>query len=326
MDIDFHFGTIYVLSRWAGFDSYNAKVIATSSQFVDDNYSGDLELVEKAEKTIGKEIIRYSGHELWENIAEKGNEQVWIPFHFLPALEGESETQQLICKKNSCLAQQLSSKLANVSIDDADFCFKLGIGLHVYADTWAHQKFAGITDLINWVGELEFSSLSTDAWSTIETLGKSIFLDIFHPLGHAGAVHVPDMPYVQWKCSEKFTDGRNNWDECIEAAHAIFKIMVQCRKRTDIQDLTENQEKVLLDAFKTIENQDYNLRNDEWINRIHNGEFCFTDFCEDDKHVDYNKFFVLCDMDYPEQFYNALNEHYEWVKSKLLEAHINVLQ
>jgi len=30
MDIDFHFGTIYVLSRWAGFDSYNAKVIATS--------------------------------------------------------------------------------------------------------------------------------------------------------------------------------------------------------------------------------------------------------------------------------------------------------
>lgn len=37
MDIDFHFGTIYVLSRWAGIDSNSSKIIANSSQFVDDN-------------------------------------------------------------------------------------------------------------------------------------------------------------------------------------------------------------------------------------------------------------------------------------------------
>ena len=37
MDLDYHFGTVYVLSRWADFGSFNARTIAASSQLVDDN-------------------------------------------------------------------------------------------------------------------------------------------------------------------------------------------------------------------------------------------------------------------------------------------------
>ena len=71
MDIDFHFGTIYVLSRWAGFESDTAKIIATSSQLVDDNVSG---------KVPGFKFDdipqRFSGHELWQNLREKSNVEV----------------------------------------------------------------------------------------------------------------------------------------------------------------------------------------------------------------------------------------------------------
>ena len=38
MDLDYHFGTVYVLSRWADFGSFNARTIAASSQLVDDNF------------------------------------------------------------------------------------------------------------------------------------------------------------------------------------------------------------------------------------------------------------------------------------------------
>ena len=38
MDLDYHFGTVYVLSRWAGFGSFNSRTIAASSQLVDDNF------------------------------------------------------------------------------------------------------------------------------------------------------------------------------------------------------------------------------------------------------------------------------------------------
>ena len=38
MDIDFHYGTIYVLARWAKFCAANSHIIASSSQLVDDNF------------------------------------------------------------------------------------------------------------------------------------------------------------------------------------------------------------------------------------------------------------------------------------------------
>ena len=38
MDIDFHYGTVYVLARWAKFGSENANLIASASQLVDDNF------------------------------------------------------------------------------------------------------------------------------------------------------------------------------------------------------------------------------------------------------------------------------------------------
>lgn len=61
MDLDFHFSTVYVLSRWADFGSNSSRIIATSSQLVDDNFDSTLFSDEEEEKNIAKGIqVRYS--------------------------------------------------------------------------------------------------------------------------------------------------------------------------------------------------------------------------------------------------------------------------
>lgn len=150
MDLDYHYGAIYVMSRWAKFCSANANIIATSCQLVDDNYDqnpfSDAGEVADMENGIN---VRYSAQNMLGNVTSKGNKEIWIPFHFLPGLEGETEEEKLVCKKDSVLAQKLADRLLQTTLDNSDFGFRLGIGLHAYADSWAYQGFSGLKDSIN---------------------------------------------------------------------------------------------------------------------------------------------------------------------------------
>ena len=97
MDLDYHFGTVYVLSRWADFGSFNARTIAASSQLVDDNFDTTPFSDAEEKKNIARGIqVRYSCQNVWGNISGKGNEDIWIPFHFLPGLQGETEAEKLV--------------------------------------------------------------------------------------------------------------------------------------------------------------------------------------------------------------------------------------
>ncbi len=320
MDIDFHFSTIYVLSRWAGFGAYNAKVIAAASEFVDDNISDDIKIWSTAKEVTPNGVIRYSGHDLWENLFnEEGNEQVWIPYHFLPGLEGETEQDKLICKKHGVLAKELAERMQAISLDDPDYAFKLGIACHVFADTWAHQEFAGITSLSNVVKDLVVDLFDGSGWKSLEELEEeitSIGMDLASPLGHAAAIHWPDRPFAKWKSNIKFPEGRDNTAEFMEASQEIYGIMasLQCLPSTD---LPEDKKALLFQTFQEIKDSDPEDRNTKWLKKIHNNEFQFTDFGEEDAKLEYHKYFILSDKDYPKQFYDALDEHYDWVKGRL---------
>jgi|GEM_PF-4874734 hypothetical protein len=54
MDLDFHFSTVYVLSHWADFGSNSSRIIATSSQLVDDNFDSTPFSDEEEEKILLK--------------------------------------------------------------------------------------------------------------------------------------------------------------------------------------------------------------------------------------------------------------------------------
>ena len=331
MDLDYHYGTIYVLSRWAKFCSANANIIATSSQFVDDNYDNNPFSDEEEKANIAQGVrVRYSCQNIWGNVTGKGNCEVWIPFHSLPGLTGESNDEKLVCKKNSVLAEKLATRLLQTTLDNSDFGFRLGIGLHVYADTWAHQEFAGINATLNKVQSLIFARQGSTLEKAIgELIGSdsvlSKIVEMMNPLGHAAAVHCPDMPFLWWKSGEHFKDGRKNWDEFMEASEEIFRLLqsVSCEPVTG---LSERQKNLLMICFKGIQSEDINARYEEWLQRIQRNYFEFEDFNDEDAAVSYSSGTILNDINFRRQFYDELNDHFNWVRTELLAAGLDVLK
>ena len=126
MDIDYHFCTMYVLSRWADFGSANAKIIATSAQLVDDNMDDNPFSDQAEEEAKAQGIrIRYSSQHIWNNITGKGNLEVWVPFHFLPGLQGDTTDEKLICRKHSTLSKALGERLLETTLDNSQFAFRV---------------------------------------------------------------------------------------------------------------------------------------------------------------------------------------------------------
>ncbi len=329
MDIDFHFATIYVLSRWANFGPTSSKIIATCSELVDDNFDSTPFSDEEEEKNLAAGIkVRYSCQNVWGNLSGKGNEDIWIPFHFLPGLQGETEEEQLICKKHSVLSEALQDRLEETTLDNSNYVFRLGIGLHVFADTWAHQEFAGINNAVNSVKDLLFTTQGSMIEKVLDDVLDSkiisTLLDTVLPLGHAAAVHCPDMPYLWWKSGERFTDGRKNWDEFIDAASECYEIL-QKVSGVEMTGLTEVQRNKLEHCFKTIQSDDIEERFNKWMDLIHHNFFGFDYFDEEDKNLSYQISYIFDDIDFRKQFYDEINDHYEWVKGKLEENGIDRL-
>jgi len=333
MDIDFHYDTIYVLARWAKFGSYNANLIATASQMVDDNFDSNPFSDEEEEQNIAAGInIRYSCQNIWNNVTGKGNAEIWVPFHFLPGLEGDNDADKLICKKHSELSRKLEARLRAISLDNGNFPFRLGIGLHVLADTWAHQEFAGINNTINKVQDLIFTSQGSLVKKVLSDLGSKKFdlnisklLTELMPLGHAAAVHCPDIPYLWWETKERFLGGRKNWDEFMEACEEIFQLLqeVSCEPVTGLSD---EQKKLLYRCFKGIQYEDCEERHNVWLKRIHKNWFQFEDFDEADETCAYNTATIFEDMDFRAPFYDEINDHFDWVLDELEEHDMFVLK
>ena len=331
MDLDYHYATIYVLSRWAKFGSANSHLIATSSQLVDDNYDQNPFSDKEEKENIANGVrVRYSCQNVWGNMTGKGNCEVWVPFHFLPGLEGEDNDEKLVCKKNSELAEKLAERLLDTDLDNSDFPFKLGVGLHVYADTWAHQEFAGINAALNKVQSLLFANQGSVIEKAIgELIGANTALnkmvEMTNPLGHVAAVHCPDMPFLWWRSGDHFKEGRKNWDEFMEASEKIFRILqsVSCEPVTG---LSERQQELLVQCFKGIQSDDIDVRYKEWIKRIHDNFFEIEDFNEEDAEVEYSPGVIMGDLNFRTQFYEEINNHFDWVRDELLEAGIDVLK
>ena len=192
------------------------------------------------------------------------------------------------------MAKRLKYRLYDTTLDNSNYVFRLGVGMHVLADTWAHQEFAGINNAVNQVKDLLFSTQGSMVEKMLDEMLDSTFLskvlDLVMPLGHAAAVHCPDMPYLWWKSGERFTGGRKNWDEFMDASEELYAI----------------------------------LQHVSGV-RIRENFFDFKDFDDGDKNVEYSIGLILDDMNWRKQFYDEINDHFFWVKQKLEENGIDRL-
>jgi hypothetical protein len=207
MQIDMHLYGVYALARAAGIKDRIAWQIAFSSQFVDDSLE-DKEVVVSNDYAV---LPILTSHKFLDfKIAEKGEQwQVWIPFHFLPGNEPESGTfiEKLICRKNSKVAR----KMLNNSLDKKNcelWPHLIGVTAHVFADTFSHNGFIGISDESNRVKTDTIKIRNVGTHHIKSALRQE--LDRFIggiaqlvPMGHGAVATHPDIPFLSWEYKYK---------------------------------------------------------------------------------------------------------------------------
>lgn len=145
MQSDIHYYGVYCLARAAGIKKTSAKTIAYTSQYVDDSSVREITDHEDGSKIISVATAHHATD--IKNIDHDDQRYVWVPFHFLPGGRGESFTEKLLCRKNSPIAKEMVSNCINqYSNYELEL---LGITAHVYADTFAHYGFSGVSSRRN---------------------------------------------------------------------------------------------------------------------------------------------------------------------------------
>ncbi|CAB3784619.1 DUF6765 family protein [Paraburkholderia fynbosensis] len=279
MNIDFHYGVVYIAARVGGMTAGDASTVAHACQYVDD--------------ATTRGILRFKGGETFERFAtahklfdyaNTENDQnclVWTPFHFLPAAEGETLEEKAICRPDSGVAREVVRRAIRQR-DSETGLHRLGVTLHAYVDTWAHQGFAGIESPWNRVHLLEaqdctrkgwFAHLQLVAGHLLEHIEEDI-LTLALPVGHGAALHYPDQPWARWH----YIDGRNNFisrhnlPEFVEAADmACRAVRAYVAGREDFETQPGLPEEVketltrLLDTNRHADDNDRLLIVCEWV-------------------------------------------------------------
>ena len=283
MHIDFHHTTTYVIARDAGFSHEDADIIAYAAQYVDDATStGTISFDNRA---VYNRIS--SAHKMLDvrNTEELANHYVWMAFHFLPGNGGLPAEQnpggtfidKIICTPNSLVAQEMVRD-AILEKHRSYGLHRLGVTMHVYADTWAHQGFAGVLHHVNEVENARETSKSGIFKKSLSGLLSSFLDDAIPPLGHGRALAYPDMPFLQWQYNNGRGEliRRDNPADFIAAAEHMCMAMrryILGDPNAVTQGLSPATREQIINMFATTNLEDGEKRHRKWIEAIRKGVF-----------------------------------------------------
>ncbi|MDH4120678.1 MAG: hypothetical protein OEV94_03135 [Deltaproteobacteria bacterium] len=274
MQIDFHHAVTYVLARWAGFSSQDAGVVAYASEYVDDTTtSGTVRFF-----NTGGAFVRFSSAHADMNLANLDDlkeAQVMIPFHFLPGLSGQDKAgvhlsraafeAGLMVTPHSPAAQDMAAEC--LKRKDYPYALHLlGITLHTFVDTWAHQGFVGRRADANDISLKELPGLALSPLSKLAP-----------PIGHIKAGAYPDLPFLSgWSYKTKSGQmvSRDNLTDFTTAAHEAVKIMQQFLGASGT-GLTPGQQDLLRGMFSSQTNPNGGARHQAWLKAIEENHFGF---------------------------------------------------
>jgi len=285
MQIDFHHTVTYVAARLAGFDHDKASTVAYAAQYVDDCTSeGTIYFNNKA---LYNRIS--SAHKMldYRNAMELANHHVWLPFHFLPGNNGKPASEshedsfiyKIICRPDSPVARDMVRNC----IDNRERPYglhQLGVTMHVYADTWAHQGFAGVLHSINEVEDAKETSNTGVFGGVLSNWLRDELDDAVPPLGHGRANILPDMPFISWQYKDgknKLVERKNTDDFCI----AADKLCIAMKRYqmgdadAEVQGIDNNDKEVIQDLFANTKEKDGEKRHLVWLDAIAAGRFSF---------------------------------------------------
>nr|ABE69171.1 putative signal peptide protein [uncultured bacterium pFosLip] len=305
MQIDMHFYGVYALARAAGIKDSIAGKIAYASQFVDDSIDDD-HIVLSDNRSIVPTMTSHKPID-YQNALPGDQWKVWIPFHFLPGYKGKNFIDRLVCEKDSVPARNM----LDYTLDSANASFWphiIGIAAHVYADTFAHYGFIGISHDNNKVDEGTLSISPRHSSGIIRYMKakyeefKTRFISGFAeaiPVGHGAVGTYPDRPYLAWGYtyelrrdgSRKKKVSRDNLKDFLEGSkrlHEYFKRFAQLDPRHGDAGSGKDWGKIkpaVHDILKTEGTKE--KRIDKWLEHLEKGTFCKTTHA--DKKIKYDE-------------------------------------
>lgn len=223
MQKDFHYYATYCAAFLAGYSHAESLDIAYSAQFVDlcsRTLLGKLKAPRAAATTqLQLELMDAST----DVIGLQDITRIWASFHFLPRdLYAEKKhcsrryrkKYRLICGPNGPLTEDTVQLAKGNGVQAA------GIAMHVLADTWAHQYFAGTPSLvINNTNYHFYEMIPKDGGleereitfrhnpSADDDLEQGIYTSSIYQtsensimnLGHGRAGHLPDYSFMRYR-------------------------------------------------------------------------------------------------------------------------------
>ncbi len=239
MQLDMHFYAVYALARAAGIKAEAAAIVAHASQFVDDALE-DEAIVLEDERGIIPTMTSHRPID-YQNTIPGDQWKVWVPFHFLPGNDDGANTfvEKMVCRKDSPAARRILDYA--LGLKSEAFGLHLGgISAHVYADTFSHYGFVGLSRQWNKVesnsikANVESSSIFNyikTKYETFKTRVAGVFAETV-PVGHGAVATYPDRPYLNWEYTYESgeTVERNNVEDYMEACvglHRFFGELVE---------------------------------------------------------------------------------------------------
>lgn len=281
MQIDFHHGVTYVAARLAGFSHEDADIIAYSAQYVDDATSdGVIKFDNRA--IYQRTSSAHCALDL-ENLDPLEDMLVWLPFHFLPGNDGlgagKNPKGKFIRKIVTRPDSPIAKEMVQAAIADQGKPYslhRLGITMHVYADTWAHQGFAGVIHKINDVHHFDEIAKKPVFEGKMGELVAHFVSAAAPALGHGKAYIFPDMPFLQWTYENGLgeTVKRNNTEEFCTAADALCRAMQQYRK-VKATGIGEGDMEKIRSLFTKQKNKEGDDRHQAWLRAVKRGIFSF---------------------------------------------------
>lgn len=199
MNTEFHYHITWLIAARAGLPPEDARIVAYSSQYTDDN-----DIIFEIDKELPTAYGNYISQTM--NILKPKARllRIYSLFHFIP---GDPMTSSAWRKDGGMhwLNTTPDSENANRIMDAAlvsGNLYRIGIACHGYADTWAHQNFTGYYNEVNsMTGPLS---------------------DAIPNIGHAEAGHDPDWAALVWEDTRLIHERIDNKALFLEAAGCML--------------------------------------------------------------------------------------------------------
>ena len=229
MEIEFHYFITKGIALRAGFNDEEAEIIAHASQLTDDNVRQYC--INRGKTDEFKNYISFTYNILKPR---KTLSHIYPIFHFIPQgdnshisskaakcsfIPGDPDfpeaqrTDRRKSKFNTTPDSKNANRILKLAFETENL-YRIGIALHAFADTWAHQNFTGLLDDFNAMPGLEESFIPN--------------------IGHADAGNKPEYVSYSWTDSRLKKEYQNidNNQRFLGASKRIFEELCLFKGKT----------------------------------------------------------------------------------------------